>query len=395
MIAIKNGKIVTPNGIVEDKVLLISRDRIKDFADGTDGADEVIDARGQFIAPGFIDVHSDRIEQFIQPRPTSQMDFELALRECERELLHLGITTMYHSLSLYKDEFFGKSPLRTKENVQKMADLIGNIHASHHLIRHRLHLRIEIDNFEAIDTAKALIEGKKVHEISFMDHTPGQGQYRDLAIYETTISQYHGKEIETLGIGGIVEYHRNKPVLSFEQLRELTDLAHENGIAVASHDDDCEEKLEINRAIGVDISEFPITIETAKSAKLKGFETVIGAPNILLGGSHSGNMSAAQAVQEDCADILCSDYYPPAILHGIFMMHQKYGVALHDMVNKATLNPAKAMKIDKDYGSVEIGKKADLLVIDVLDGRPAITHVLVDGNITSRVAFRNQTEIKA
>ena len=388
MIAIKNGKIVTPSAVIENKVLFIERDRIKAFADSADGAETVIDARGRFVTPGFIDVHSDRIEQFIQPRPTSQMDFELAFKECERELLHLGITTMYHSISLYKDEFFGKSPLRTKENVRRIVELLGSIHNRCHLIRHRLHLRLEIDNFEAYDIAKAMIAGKSVNEISFMDHTPGQGQYRDLEIYERTISQYHGKEIETMGIGGIVDYHRNKPVLSFGQLKELSDLAHENGIPIASHDDDCEAKLDVNRKLGVDICEFPTRIETAKSAKERGFTTVVGAPNILLGGSHSGNMSAARAVQEDCADILCSDYYPPAILHGIFIMHQKHGVSLHEMINKATLNPAKAMKTDRDYGSVEVGKKADLLIIDLLDGYPVVTHVLVDGHMTARVEYR-------
>ncbi len=177
-------------------------------------------------------------------------------------------------------------------------------------------------------------------------------------------------------------------MLSFEQLRELTDLAHTGGIPVASHDDDAEEKLCINEALGVDISEFPILIETAKSARRKGFVTVVGAPNLLLGGSHSGNLSAAQAVLEGCADVLCSDYYPPAILHSIFLMHQKHGVSLCDMVNKATLNPARAMKTDRDYGSVEVGKKADLLIIDVLDGYPVVTHVLIDGNTTSRVEYR-------
>ncbi len=392
MIAIKNGKIITPGGIQENKVLIIEGERIKAFVNSNDEciqkADRIIDAHDRYITPGFIDVHSDKIEQFIQPRPTSRMDLELALKECERELLHLGITTMYHSVSLYKDEFFGKSPLRTKENVKKIADLIENIHNRNHLIHHRLHLRIEIDHFEAFDIAREMIATKKIHEISFMDHSPGQGQYRDLAIYENTISKYHGKEIETLGMEGIIEYHRNKSVLSFEQLKELTELAHAAGIPAASHDDDCEEKLAVNQAIGVDISEFPIHVKTAKSAKHMGFHTVVGAPNILLGGSHSGNMSAAEAIMEDCADILCSDYYPPAILHSIFIMHQKYGIALHEMINRATLNPARAMKIDQDYGSVEAGKKADLLIIDNLDGYPVITHVLVDGNTTSRVEYR-------
>jgi len=388
LIAIINGKIVTPDEIIDDKVLLIEDGRIKAFAESANGAEKIIDAHGRYVTPGFIDIHSDRIEQFIQPRPTSQMDFELALKECERELLHLGITTMYHSLSLYKDEFFGKSPLRTKENVQKIADLIENIHKRDHLIHHRFHLRIEIDNIGAYEIVKDMIRNKKVHEISFMDHTPGQGQYRNIQIYENTITKYHGKEIEAFGIEAILEYHQNKDRLSFSQLKELTELAHSNGIAVASHDDDTEEKLIVNQAIGVDICEFPILLDTAKSARAKGFFTVIGAPNILLGGSHSGNMSAAEAIKQGCADILCSDYYPPAVLHSIFVMTQKYGIPLHEMINKATINPAKAMKIDKEYGSVEVGKKADLLIVDILDGYPVVTHVLVDGNTTSRVQYR-------
>ena len=140
--------------------------------------------------------------------------------------------------------------------------------------------------------------------------------------------------------------------------------------------------------IGVNISEFPITIEVAKEAKKKGFYTVVGAPNILLGGSHSGNMSAAEAILNDCADILCSDYYPQALLHSIFIMYHKHGVSLPEMIKKVSLNPAKAMQIDKEYGSLEAGKRADVLIVDELDGYPVITHVLVDGRTTSRVEYR-------
>ncbi len=388
MIAIQNGKLVTPDEVMEGKTLLIEAGKIYGFADDTKGAGTVIDAGGRYVMPGFIDIHSDKIEQFIQPRPTAQMDFELALKECERELLLLGITTMYHSISLFQDEFFGKSPLRTKDNVLKLANLIESIHDRNHLIRHRFHLRIEIDNLAAYDIAKAMIDEGKVHEISFMDHTPGQGQYRDLAIYQDTISKYHGKEIEQLGMEGVVSYHKNKPVLSFAQLKELTDLAHEKGIAVASHDDDVMEKLMLNSQIGVDISEFPIAIETAKAARAMGFYTVVGAPNILLGGSHSGNMSAADSILQGCADILCSDYYPPAILHSIFIMHRKHGIPLMEMVNKATLNPAKAEKIDRDFGSIEAGKTADLIIVEELDGYPVITNVLVNGQTVTGVAYR-------
>ena len=128
MIAIKNGRLVLPDKIVDGKYLVLEGDRIRSVADTLpEKADKVIDAHGRFVTPGFIDIHSDRIEQFILPRPTAQFDFELALKECERELLHQGITTMYHSLSLYKDERFGKSPLRTLKSVRDMAELIRDI----------------------------------------------------------------------------------------------------------------------------------------------------------------------------------------------------------------------------------------------------------------------------
>ncbi|HIY04185.1 MAG TPA: phosphonate metabolism protein PhnM [Candidatus Anaerotignum merdipullorum] len=389
MIVIKNGRLVLPDSIVDGKYLVVEEDRIQSIAETIPAkADKVIDAHGRFVTPGFIDIHSDRIEQFILPRPTAQFDFELALKECERELLHQGITTMYHSLSLYKDERFGKSPLRTLKSVQEMAELIRDIHERFHLLHHRFHLRIEIDNLDAYDIARDMITKGMVHEISFMDHSPGQGQYRDLSIYRKTLAKYQGCEIEEFDFDGFLEREKGKETLSFEQLQALCRMAHEHGIAVASHDDDTQEKLQLNREIGVDISEFPITVEVAKQANAMGFFTVVGAPNILRGGSHSGNMSAAEAIREGCGDILCSDYYPPAILHGIFMMHQKYGIPLPEMVNKASLNPAKAVGLGKEYGSIEPGKKADLLIIELLDGYPVITHVLVDGRTTSRVEYR-------
>jgi len=395
LIAIKNGKIVTPEQIIEGKILLLKHDKIFGFVDSLeneDGVDRVVNAHGRYIIPGLIDVHSDKIEQYIQPRPTSQVDFEFGLKMCERDMLGSGITTMYHSISLFGDEFFGSSPLRTKENVQKIADLIAGIHLRNHLIHHRFHLRIEIDNPEAYDIACELIDQGKVHQISFMNHAPGQGQYSSMEIYQEAVVKYNGnlggRTAKSMSIDEIMEYQRNKPKLSLHQLKELTKLAHIKGIPVASHDDDTQEKLEENLGIGVDISEFPISVETAKVAKSMGLYTVVGAPNILRGRSHSGNMSATEAILEDCADILCSDYYPAAILHSVFSMNTKHGIPLQQMVNMVSLNPAKAMKIDKDYGSIETGKKADILIVEMSDGYPLITHAFVDGNPTSRIEYR-------
>ncbi|HEY5583402.1 MAG TPA: alpha-D-ribose 1-methylphosphonate 5-triphosphate diphosphatase, partial [Ruminiclostridium sp.] len=182
MKAIINGKIVTPTNILEDCVLVIKDNIIETIINKNEFNQNdfktIIDAKSRYIMPGFIDTHSDKIEQIIQPRPTSIMDFEIALKEVERQLINQGITTMYHSISLFKDDYFGVSHLRHKENVLKLSELINNIHKRNHLIHHRFHLRIEIDNLDAFDVAYNMILEKKVHQISFMDHTPGQGQYR-------------------------------------------------------------------------------------------------------------------------------------------------------------------------------------------------------------------------
>lgn len=390
--AIYNGKLITPVEVLENKVLVLENDRIIDILaeDVIDLGqyDEKIDAHGRYVCPGFIDTHSDKIEQIIQPRPTSVMDFEMGLKEIERQLINQGITTIYHSISLYQDDYFGASELRYKKNVLKLAELINNIHERHHLIHHRLHLRIEIDNLEAFDIVSKMLREKTVHEISFMDHTPGQGQYRNIETYRKTITAYHGETVTTLGFEGVLEHHKNKRTLSFEQLHELAELARANGIPAASHDDDTAAKLQVNKELGVAISEFPTTIDVARQAQQLGLATVVGAPNILLGGSHTGNLSAAEAVKKGCADILCSDYYPAAMLHSIFIMHEQHGVPLPEIVNKLTLNPARAMCIDNDYGSLAVGKKADLLIIKILDGYPVITHALVDGKVISQLEYR-------
>gem|GEM_PF-44149 len=215
----------------------------------------------------------------------------------------------------------------------------------------------------------------------------GEVQTENLQRGQLSLSWLMG-QIRALGFEGVLEHHKNKRTLSFEQLHELAELARANGIPAASHDDDTAAKLQVNKELGVAISEFPITIDVARQAQQLGLATVVGAPNILLGGSHTGNLSAAEAVKEGCADILCSDYYPAAMLHSIFIMHKQHGVPLPEIVNKLTLNPARAMCIDNDYGSLAVGKKADLLIIKILDGYPVITHALVDGKVISQLEYR-------
>ncbi len=389
MHVIRNAAIVCPGGIVTNKDLFIYEGRIEAFLDKGSpcpGAKE-LDVHGSIIMPGFIDIHSDYIEFIASPRPNAMMDFNLALRESERELVTHGITTMYHSLSLYRHSDFGSKPIREAQNVER---LIGIIHGSHeklHLVRHRFHARFEIDNIEQIPLLVRYLREKKVHLVSFMDHSPGQGQYRDLQIYRNTVKGY--RDLNDRELDQIIEHHQNKEKLTLEKIEELIALARQAGIAVASHDDDCVEKIMLIKSWGTTISEFPITIEVARTARKEGLHTVAGAPNVLLGGSHSGNLNAAEAILDGSIDILCSDYYPASMLHAVFKMNRMYGLPLHEMVKLVTLNPARALGIDDEFGSIEIGKRADFLVVDEIEENfPVITDAYVNGKPVFSTHYR-------
>ncbi len=391
MIALKNGKIVNPDGILEAHVLLLDQDRIQDVTHQDNfrpaGDTEILDVAGAWIMPGFIDIHADYIEHMAAPRPTSLMDFSLALREAERELVGHGITTMFHSLSLYRHTDFGSNPIRSSENTAKLMELVHQSHTRPHLIRHRFHARFEIDNIERVAELEDYLRNKKIHLVSFMDHSPGQGQFRSIEMYRKMLKGY--QNLSENELDRIVHEGQNRQKLSLEIIAAIAALAKRNGVSVASHDDDTTEKIALVRAFGTEISEFPITLEVAREARRVGMHTVAGAPNILLGGSHSGNLSAAEAIVDGSVDILCSDYYPAALLHAVFHMHRRRGLDLHRMVNLVTLNAARAVGMDNELGSIATGKKADILVVEELeDGFPTVRSAFVDGRRVLQTNYR-------
>ncbi|MBM7715920.1 alpha-D-ribose 1-methylphosphonate 5-triphosphate diphosphatase [Bacillus thermophilus] len=391
MYLLTNGQLVLENQILSEHAVVIENDSIVDIIPEQDAVKykgyKILDANGGYISPGFVDIHSDYIEGIISPRPTSMMDFTLGIREAERILISHGITTMFHSLSIYKDDSFGKKPIRHSENVNRLINAINETHTSKHLIRNRMHARFEIDNIEQVNIFIQNIQEEKVHLISFMDHTPGQGQFRNLEIYRETLKGYN--DISDAEIDEIITNGMKKNKITLEQMREISKIALDKNIAIASHDDDEIEKLTLVKSYGTSISEFPTSLEVAKAAKEMGLWTIAGAPNVMLGGSHSGNLCATEAIREDVIDILCSDYYPPALLHALFKLSEEHDMALHKMFQLVTLNPAKAVRMDDQIGSIKKGKKADIIIIEKMDdGYPVITASFVDGKLITRTNYR-------
>jgi len=392
MYRLTRGKIITPYEILEGMDLQIKKGRIAGICNPEkplEAGEELIDANDGYIMPGFIDIHSDYIEHIAAPRPTSMMNFGLSLHEAERELISHGVTTMFHSLSLFKSSVFDTKPIRNPENVHKLVELISETQHKKHLIRHRFHARFEVDNTDMLGTLKQYLEEKKIHLLSFMDHTPGQGQYRDLEVFRHTLKGYRNLSEKELDV--MVAELQSSEKITLETLEELAQIALEQGIPIASHDDDRIEKIDLIRSFGTEISEFPITLEVARYATERGMHTIAGAPNVLLGGSHSGNLSAAAAVLDGSINILCSDYYPPALLHAVFMLHKEYRLSLVEMVKLVTLNPAKAVHMDQDLGSIETGKRADILIVEKLEDQfPAVTCALVNGQQVFTTHYRRE-----
>lgn len=384
---ISNGKIITPEKVINGNVY-IENGKILKIEEGYNKVlnDQYknIDAEGKWVMPGIIDCHSDAVELALQPRPTSLFSIDVAFTELEKKLMASGITTMYHSLATSKAMYLedkAQKYCRTPKGVDELSDYIYSKKDTS-LINHKLHIRYEIDNIGGTEQIKRLIDEKKIDQLSIMDHTPGQGQFRNLEKYKKVVAAY--RECDDKEAEEAIREAMQREKMSTEEIKDMVNYARKNNIAVASHDDDIKEKIDLIAPWDVKISEFPINLEVAKYAKEKGMFTVMGAPNILLGGSHSGNLSAETAINNGVVDILCSDYYPSSILYSIFYMYNK-GKKIEDMVKLATINPAKALNIDNVTGSIEEGKNADILIVEEKNNLPILNKVFSSGKMVMSI----------
>jgi len=382
---IKHAQIVTPTGIIPDGSLWVEDGIIREIGatvGSASTAGRTLDAAGAIVMPGIIDIHTDAMDLEIVPRPGADIPVTIAFRELERKMSSCGITTVFHSLHLGYE--VAEKHSMSKYSREMVFREVFRAAAGPTLLHNKIHLRYELSGVGAYDKCVDLIEEGYVALLSVMDHTPGQGQFSRKKFLELVVSS--GKT--EAAAEAELEERFNRPRIGGGDLEALIELALSRNIPVASHDDDTIEKVDAMQAMGVEICEFPITLETAHHATRRGLHVAGGASNILRGGSLSGNLNMTEAVKEGAVGILCSDYYPAAILHSVFKLHLREGLPLHTAVNLATLHPARAAKLDTYTGSLEPGKQADLLVVRLQDGIPMVTHNMVSGTFVLQTATK-------
>ncbi|KLU60259.1 alpha-D-ribose 1-methylphosphonate 5-triphosphate diphosphatase [Peptococcaceae bacterium CEB3] len=385
---ITNGKLVMPDRIIPAGEVYIEEGVIRYAGKQGDHhgpvAQRRIDAEGAYIMPGLIDMHSDAIEKEIEPRPGAFLPVDLAFRELEKKVAGQGITTMYHSFSFAGAEW----GVREDRGAGEIIRAVAGMAESWALIRNKIHLRFEITDLGGVDIAKRLLEEGFVDLLSFMDHTPGQGQYPTMDDYYSYVKKTYHLSLDE--VEKLIAVKKRGALFADENIRTLSAAALRRGIPMASHDDDNAERVAHYKKQGVTIHEFPINVETAASACRTGNYVCVGAPNILRGRSTGKGMRATDAVAAGFVTMLCSDYYPPSVLHAVFKLAEK-DRPLNEAVTMAAGNPAEALGLN--CGSLTEGKWGDAVVVRLAENVPMVMHTIVAGVPVYSINYRMTKQV--
>ncbi len=365
-----NAKIVTASQIIEGAVLV--RDGVIADISQSDVANADSDLGGAYLLPGLVELHTDHLESHYRPRPGVAWPAVGALLAHDAQVAAGGITTVFDAL---RAGAFDSDAGGLRRANGELSQAVANARAANMLrADHRIHLRCELPCPDTFDTAEELVEQGLVDLLSVMDHTPGERQYVSLDKFR---QYYLGKKIMSEERLEVFIHERRELNLLYSERnrRAIVNMALAKGLKLASHDDATVEHIAEAAADGVTISEFPTTQEAARAAHASGLAVLMGAPNLVRGGSHSGNIPTADVAKAGCLDLMSSDYVPASLLHAAFALPQNVpSISLPDAVNVVSRNPARVMGLD-DRGEIAVGKLADLIQVRLMDGHPVVRSV--------------------
>ena len=364
-----NGRIVLRDEVIDTTVVI--RDGVlADISEGPSAVSGAVDLDGDFLIPGLVELHTDNLERHLSPRPAVRWPTAAGVIAHDAELAAAGITTVLNAVAIgdvernsFRQEIHGIS-VEAIEKVQST----GMCRAEHFI-----HLRCEISAKDVIELLSRHIQNPLVRLVSIMDPPPGHRQWPDLEKYRgRSRRRLHLDDAE---IDELIEFRQHEQAKWADpNRREIHHIVAEHALPAASHDDTTKVHVEEAAAGGVGISEFPTSEAAARHAHDQGMRIIMGAPNVVLGGSHAGNVSAERLAEEGLLDILSSDYAPSSMILAMFMLHDRLGLPLSDTVAMIATHPAEAIGFD-DRGCIEQGRRGDLVQVRRTDHGPVVRSV--------------------
>ena len=352
---LSNARLVLDEEVRHGSVLI--RDGL--IADiGSDRSAAGVDLDGDHLLPGLVELHTDHLERHFTPRPGVQWDPLPAALASDAQLAAAGVTTVFDAVrigsALNQNDAAAAAARVLADSIEEAADA-GLLRADH-----AIHVRCEVAAADCLDAFSEFGDDPHVRLVSLMDHTPGQRQYADMELfkrYQIGQGQRHRGPASMPYVAPLIE--RSARYADVHR-RAIAGLAAQRGITLATHDDATPEHVAESVALGVRISEFPTTVLAASAADKHGQHIVMGAPNIVRGGSQSGNVAAAELLGLGLLHILSSDYVPSSPLQAVFQLSADGTLGLADGAKLVSGNPARAVGLD-DRGEIAVGKRADLV----------------------------------
>lgn len=369
-----NATLVLPTETLRGQVRL-SGGRIAEIAEGAGVPQGAIDCEGDLVMPGLVELHTDNLERHIQPRPRVDWPHQAAIIAHDAELASVGITTVFDALRV--GSVVSNEDANYGEYARALADEILELRGQGALrISHFLHLRAEICSETLVEEMAKFGRDDSVGIVSLMDHTPGERQFRDVSkLREFALARY-----------GLTDEVFRQHVAEQRALRARVGDLHEAtavaeagryGAVLASHDDTTEGQVAVSAHHGVHFAEFPTTAEAARACHDHGIRVMMGAPNLIRGGSHSGNVAAEELARADLLDILSSDYVPSSLLSGALMLGDLWGDMARGIAC-VTAAPAEATGLD-DRGRLSLGARADVIRVARIGQAAAVRGAWVEG----------------
>ncbi|MBB1199186.1 alpha-D-ribose 1-methylphosphonate 5-triphosphate diphosphatase [Enterobacteriaceae bacterium 89] len=372
---INNVKLVLENEVVHGSID-VQDGVICSYAETQSQSPQAMDGEGGWLLPGLIELHTDNLDKFFTPRPKVDWPAHSAMSSHDALMVASGITTVLDAVAI-GDVRDGGDRL---ENLEKMINAVEETQKRGlNRAEHRLHLRCELPHHTTLPLFEKLVDRELVSLVSLMDHSPGQRQYADRSKYR---DYYQGKY--HLTNEQMDQFEEDQLALAAEwsqpNRKAISDLCRDRRIALASHDDATHAHVVESHDIGSVIAEFPTTFEAAESSRQHGMNVLMGAPNIVRGGSHSGNVAAHELASRGLLDILSSDYYPASLLDAAFRIadDERNAFSLPQAIHLVTRNPARALQLT-DRGLIAEGKRADLILAHRKGEHVHIDHVWRQG----------------